>query len=459
MRTSYAATVAGLLLAFLLPPRGGAAFEICAAAKDPSVFPEHDRWAVIAEQGSDGWIFAKGELAAPADLGAAEGYLARLAAALRHKGVTPFMVSVPPRLSVAQAKLDRNRPEFRTFSQDSISSAHHRRIEVLNRAGFVAQDMVDLANASGLGPEFFFHVDHHWSSEGLRVVARELGAMIRALPAYASMPRVEWQLMSRESRTAGTYRYVVITRCEGTDIPPMETLSYKAVRATEATAEALLGDEPEAPVVLVGTSQSRREEYDLDRGVFTEDSFAALLRHELGVEVLNAAVPGGGSYVGIDGWLTSDDYQAGKPQVLVWETNDSDGFVDHAALRRIVPAAWGVCSDQDALLRAKGPVGPAGIELLNRDKLPIQGSAYYVAIELTDHQVRDLDVTIGHSGGAFDNQHLARSALVANSGRFFLELSDALASPLQSIRISLPEGAQGSYLARVCTVPARAPQP
>jgi alginate biosynthesis protein AlgX len=460
MAATRFAALFGALLMTALAPGAASAFEICADAKDPQAFPEHDRWAVIAEQGLDGWIFAKGELAAPGNLGEAEGYLSRLAAALRHRGVTPYMVSVPPRLAVAQSKLDRDKPEFRSFSESSISGAHHRRIEVLNRAGFISQDLVNLAEASGLGAEFFFHVDHHWSSAGIRAVARDLGAMIRDLPGYAAMPRVEWQLLSRNSRTAGTYRYVVMTRCgDGVDIPPMEILSYKAVRATEATADALLGDEPPAPVVLVGTSQSRREEFDLDRGVYTEDSFAALLRHELGVDVLNAAVPGGGSYVGIDGWLSSDEYQLGSPEVLVWETNDGDGFVDFAALRRIVPAAWGMCSEEDALVQAKGPVGPAGIELLNRDKLPIQGSDYYLALQLTDKNVREFDLTVGHTAGAFDNQHMARSALVANSGRFFLEFADGLDSPVQSVAISLPADADGSYVARICKVPTADAQP
>ncbi len=66
-----------------LLPASAHAFEVCAAAKDPTAYVATDRWAVIAEQGKDGWIFAQGELLQPADLGPSVGTLTRLAAALR----------------------------------------------------------------------------------------------------------------------------------------------------------------------------------------------------------------------------------------------------------------------------------------------------------------------------------------------------------------------------------------
>ncbi len=439
-----------LLLASLLFAAPAAAFEICDEARDATSFPPHERWAVVADQGLDGWIFGQAELEVPAPLAAA-GPLARLARALAARGVAPFVVDVPLRPAVAGEKLAPRRPAFKGLRPQAFAAAYHRRMEALGAAGLLPVDVVSLAASSGLGAAMVRDRDPRWSGEGMRAVAGELAARIQALPAWASVPKHPFRLEERTVAWSGTYRYVVADRC-GVPLPATPGPAFRAEPEDELAGAALLGESAVAQVVLVGTANSRRKDYDVlsDRAAF-EDSFAALLRHALSARLLNLAVEGGGTYTALEAWLTGDEYGRNDPRVLIWEMADGDGFDDPAALRRIVPAAWGWCGDGDAIASAAGALadGPPSLDV--DPARGVQGHQHYVAIRLSDRGLTEFAITF-HQGDGAETVAMQRSRLLPNSGRFFVELGDA-AAPLERVSIDLPPGSRGTWEARICAAP------
>jgi alginate biosynthesis protein AlgX len=440
-----------LLAALVLAATPAAAFEVCDAAKDPTAFAPHDRWAVIADQGRDGWVFAKGELLVPADLAHAAGPLQRLAAALKAKGVEPFLVDVPGRLAVAEEMLDPERSAFRDYRRGSIATSYARKIAAVAKTGWTTVDVAGLATSSGLGVGMYLDRDHHWSVEGEKVVVADLTKRIQALPVWGSVPKKAFTLRERAVAYSGTYRYTVVDKC-GNEIEATPSFSYKADADQELSAEALLGDEATPEVVLIGTSQSRRQDFDLkaNRQVF-EDSFAALLRHGLGADVLNLAVEGGGTYTSLEAWLTSEEYQRGSPKVVIWEMNDSDGFEDLSTLRRVVPAAWGQCRTSEALAKGKGDVGQYRPILDVDPALGIKSPQHYLVFKLSDGGITDFSVSFKH-GSRTDTVAVKRSKLLPNSGLYFVEVSKQQ-SPLESVTVELPSGASGTWKARICAAP------
>jgi len=431
----------------LLLPGAAAAFEVCDAAKDPSQFAPHDRWAVIAEQGQDGWVFAKGELLVPGDLGSSTAPLARLATALRAKGVAPYLVDVPGRLTLSESKLDRSRSEFSGYADGSMAASYARKVKELRAAGWNVIDVVELGKSSGLGPDMFMDRDHHWSTAAERVVAEELARQLAALPTWASVPKTAFELKERAVKYSGTYRFIVVDKCK-IDLPATESVAYKATSDEEVSAESLLGDVAAPEVVLVGTSQSRRQDYDLvSGGPIFEDSFAALLRYSLGADLLNLAVEGGGTYTSIEAWLTSREYQRGTPKVLIWEMNDTDGFADPAALRRVVPAAWGWCPSPAA--SGKGQLGGDRPKVAVERSVGAAGHDWYVGVKLTDTSLTDFDLTFVQ-GARAERVEVTRSKLLPNSGMFFVELSDAYDSPLDEVIVDTRGAGAGAWEVRVC---------
>jgi alginate biosynthesis protein AlgX len=331
-----------------------------------------------------------------------------------------------------------------------MKTMYARHLAHLSKTGWEEMDLVKIGEASGLGADFFNSKDHHWSTQGSRVTADAIAALVQKWSGWAKVPKAEFELETREVRNPGSYRWVVLDRC-GVDIPAEASSSYKAVAKAELSADALLGDAPPPGVVLIGTSQSRRQDYDaLANRQYFEDSFAALLRSALQADVLNLAAAGGGTYTSIDGWLTSKEFQKDKPAVVVWEMNDSEGFEQPGFLRSMVPAVYGMCSKEDALAEFSGTLegdialaAPAGVA----------GTDYYVAMKFSDDSVTEFGVTFEHKGGTKDTVDMKRSPLLPNSGLFFTELSGGIKQPLQTARISVPAGSGGRLRARLCKVP------
>jgi alginate biosynthesis protein AlgX len=424
------------------------AFEVCAAAKDPSAYVATDRWAVIAEQGKEGWIFARGELLQPADLGPSVHTLTRLAAALREAGTLPVLVPVPSRLTLAEDKLDPAKKEFQAYKPGTMSSMYARHIKAMRTTGWEVLDLVTLAQDTKLGAEFFNDKDHHWSTQGARVTAGAVAAAVKKSPFFAGVTKKAFTLTSRDVRNPGSYRWVVLDRC-GIEIPAEVTKSYSAESAEEVSADSLLGDEASPEIVLIGTSQSRRQDFDaLGNRQYFEDSFSALLRSELQADVLNLAAAGGGTFTAVDGLLTSREFQKNKPKVLIWEMNNAEGFDEVDKLRTLVPAVYGRCSKSDAIVSVTGS-GNEPIELAVPAGTKVMGNRYYLSVKLSDTSIVSFQVTFNH-GGSKDGVPVGRSPLLPNSGLYFVEVSGAIKKPLSSVNVTLPAGANGRWDARLC---------
>jgi alginate biosynthesis protein AlgX len=439
-----------LTLALLLFASPASAFEVCDAAKNPESFIATDRWAVIAEKGKDDWIFGRGELMQLAQLGKSKETLSRFAAALRAKGTLPILVPVPSRLTLAEDKLDLSKEIFRTFERGLMAPMFAEHISDLRRSGWEAIDMVGLAKRSGLGAEFFNDKDHHWSTQGARLTAEEIARVVKASAMGKALTPRKFELQERDVRNPGSYRWVVLERC-GVEIPAEVTTAYKAVTKQEVSSDSLLGDAPTPDVVLLGTSQSRRQDFDiLGNRQYFEDSFAALLRYNLQADVANLAASGGGTFTSIDGFLTSKDFQKDKPAVIVWEMNDSEGYEEPPFLRSLVPAVHGRCSKDDAIVAASDKGDKALLTVPAGKK--IVGPDHYLALKLSDKTITRLTITFDH-GGVQDRVVFVRSHLLPNSGLFFSEVSPAQRKPLSSIRVDLPAGSTGRWDARLCRVP------
>lgn len=445
MRRSF---LAGMIA--MAAPVSARGWEVCAAAKDASTYAEGDKWAVIADQGKDGWIFSKGELKPPSATLGGDKPLARLSAALARRGISAYVVTMPNRLAIAGGKFDPARPAFAGVDPAKMAEMHHRRVQALNALGLRALDLVDIARDAGLGAGFFRPVDHHWTTQGSLAVAEALARDIRSRPVYASLRKADFDVKTREVNDSGTYFYLMETKC-GVLLPSQTTLTYASVRKGADAARSLLQDEPDPDVVLVGTSESRREDFDIKTGAYTEESFPAQLRHALGADVLNAAVEGGGPYVSIEGYLTSDDYRDHPPKVLIWETHDADGLTDAATLRRIAAAAAGPCGKDEALARASGRVEPGKpVDLRAPAGFSVRAASATLALELTDRAVSSFDVSFIGEKGTAEDQAVSRSTLVPRTGRFFVAPAGDDDAPLASVRVAFPPGAGGDYDARLC---------
>lgn len=93
------------------------------------------------------------------------------------------------------------------------------------------------------------------------------------------------------------------------------------------------------------------------------------------------------------------------------------------------------------------------LTLFETNQADIAGSDYYSYLELSDLGINKLELIAEYENGQKDMAVLNRSERIKNNGRFFLELSDTIGSPLKRLSVNLPSTATGILKAKLCQVP------
>jgi len=394
---------------------------VCDAARDPRNYKEDDLWAVIINRGEGGWLFGESSYWGYSDPAPVAPAFRRFADTLRARGTELVMVQVPPKSSTEIARLGNDAPK--NADPVYLGDTYSRFVEMLNASGIYAPDLRRLYRAQGKdAPPFFFERDHHWTPAGAALAAKAVAGHLKAGKALNDVATVEFVLKEKTATNTQSLGGRVAELCQQT-VPLQEYVSVDS----ESKAEVGLLDEAEPGVVLVGTSNSFRN---------NEDSFAAHLRHDLQRDVVNAGVSGGGPWAAIEKYLASDAYRQSPPRVLIWEMNVDDRFF-RERLSQLTATVKGVCEAPVQKLSAVLPGASSLKASLN--------SGDYFAVKVSDPALKTVPVKLSTADGQTRTVQLTHQALGTDSTTFFGEV-DALATGLS---VDLPESA-GALDVTVC---------
>jgi SGNH hydrolase-like domain, acetyltransferase AlgX len=537
-------------------------------------------------QGLDGWLFSEADLRS--DFPISSEALERLGKAFSHRGSSVVFVILPPRAILAHDYLDESKNPFASYAPAKAVQAYRDFLQAFETAGFLPVDL------SIFDADFYFKTDHHWTPAGAKVAAQAVAERVKGileLPEAAFVTSLLPEALSRQ----GSYVEKIVAEdvCPTVAIPAELYPHY----ATEKVAQELgLFTEATSEVVLVGTSNSTN-----GTGSGTENNprvnFIGFLQDSLRADVVNAAISGGGGFIGLENYLVSSDYETTPPKLLVWETLfqplsvDAFRFDDVNDYRRIIPSVYGSCRG-DALQESEIAIAlveqrvsslareswrttdvelsstdltipdelgavieatfksedarliipyqtdqelrdellqvsfwawtasessvearlvlvtqpeheetvlstlsltsvprrftvdrtfvsqdkgfnlrldnvPSGTRLylsspevvssetvlLRNDKQAVQGHDFYVELAATDTSLVNFNILVAYQNGAVEKVLMRRDRRIRNTGRYFLELSDAFSSSLQEVRLELPPSATGKIEARLCQVP------
>ncbi|ESQ74204.1 hypothetical protein ABAC402_15470 [Asticcacaulis sp. AC402] len=308
-------------------------------------------------QGKGEWLFRTGtDLTLMAPLSAANiDNFARLRKRLADSG-TRLVISVsPPRGAIMRQFIDPIGLRGEPFSADAAMSTYFTMVKRLRGVGIMAPDTILAANnpaftLEGTPREFYLSGDLHWTAYGAFVTAKALKQEMAKNPEFASLPPGQFATsLVAPKLTVQTIREEAYKICKVPYNGEMRVF-YDTVAEAADDAGGLLGDgglldDAGVEVALVGTSFS----------VVEYANFSGFLRQELGTEVANYGIAGGGLSASILSYMLSEDYAQAKPKFLIWEMQYHN-LKEVDALPLIMGAADGDCGAKALIAGKETPV-------------------------------------------------------------------------------------------------------
>lgn len=426
---------------------GKPCFELCPQVNDEQYYAAAAAGLRYLFNGKDSWLFATAlDLRSDFRLGedALRG-MTRLADAFRRNGTQVVVVYLPPR-----GLMHSDRFQRAGYDPAAALASYRAAIAQLRQAGFIVPDF------TGLMPDregnFYQRRDHHWQTAGARRTAALVAAAIRPLPAYAQIKRKTFVT----ERTGVTGKYGTLATVAGRICDtrfPRQYFDTWTTLAGGSDEEALFGDDAggDAEVLLIGTSNSKGK---------IDYNFAGFLQTELGVEVENRALRGGGYNGALEQLLVERRLQQRPPRVLVWELPSQYDLEQPLFYRQVLPMLTSACSGKPLLA---GRAGLSSVELadvLNNGKggviTPLVARRTVLKLRFSEPTVNAFFLDVTYMSGNHEQVKVERHPYVKHDGTFLVELprTGALANDTvfsAAVRLVYPPARDVSVEAEACT--------
>lgn len=246
---------------------------------------------------SDGWMFTAEEFLEP------EGeldFITELDAAnavLSGRGIPLILILVPDKARIYAAKLDRPRSAPFTSRYDAV-------LTIVEKRGLNCLDLRPVLALSKSQPASYMRNDTHWSPVGAARVAAHVAQALVDLNLTKSAFRTEH--LGNQTFDGDLLVFAETGMLRGWSGPASETIAV--FQTTNIGASSLFG-EVSAPVALIGTSFSARQEFH----------FEGFLKQALGVDVVNHAQMGRGPFLPMRDFLNADSFKTNPPDLVIWE--------------------------------------------------------------------------------------------------------------------------------------------
>lgn len=351
--------------------------------------------------------------------------LSRLSAALAESGTTLIYVPLPT--------LGLIEPEALPPLATDLGFDHALAATVfdMNVARLVAADVlaVNLRNAlrapAADGPATI-PADYRLNAEGGRRAATVIGAVIKATPGFAGLPRGSYVSEVRGPLVLPSVMRDILQRHCTLTLPEAVTNAVTTTRAGGAAPRtgAFLGTGNTADIVLVGSEEIGTSHSNL----------AGFLSEATGLSVVDYVVDGGGAFAAISTYLTSRQFQDSRPAYLVWVNPVQNNLAANGdqPLGELIAAAGTTC--RTPLSLAPGFDAQSMIV----DLLPLDpGGRHTIFLDADAAPATLARFDINGPSGLTWTRHIARQHGQVPTGRFYLPLTGFWPEGAQSVTISL----------------------
>lgn len=410
---------------------------------------EKDEDFMFMLPGKDSWVFrTRQDLQMAFDMPQEDiAVYQKLVSILRSKGTEMVISYIPTRGMIATDKLPEDAEQTEDYDAASARENYNSLIARMREAGvnFVGTP------TSSVGANYFNHADQHWSTKGSREMAQAIAAYVKDLPVASQLPKQVFKTtIGEEVSYDGRFGEFIKKACGFRPKPEVDhNVKTERVSEDEDEASALLGDEVAPQVVLVGTSNSIRDEFN--------SNFDGFLKEALSSDVYNAAISGGGMDDSILAYLSSDRYRKTPPKLLIWELPgyyDMGGAGMEYTLRQAVASVLGYCESPLARFEKTQVTGKKVSLFEGLQELNIAADHAYVAIKFEEPLSKDFSISI-KTADAKNQKFKFKKRREGNGDAFFYwpKGGDAM---LSNITLNVNKNIDGRMVeARLCPISAQ----
>ncbi|MEL6466542.1 MAG: hypothetical protein AAFQ58_16370 [Pseudomonadota bacterium] len=383
-----------------------------------------DRHAGLpAVEGAGGMFFAiQPELQAHHAL--ADGTIAQLAAlseALATRGTTLVLMPVPTRAQVMTEALPTMAAHL-GYEVDLAAAVHENKMHRLTAAGLtVADALPSLRAAARAGLEPMLQTDPRPTAEGVQHLAKAVGVVLQDHHGMDGAVRARFTSTPTQEVTLPSPMRVQLQQACQSELPQTTVMAHQTVQVGQNLLPASTGPVAAADrLVVLGSDLTATPPLNLP----------GFLSEATGLAAQGYGVPGGGAFAAMSSYLTSDDFAAAPPRILVWEWPVTASMGRHGAqpMAELIAAAHGRCTQALALRQV-------GDQLLADLRAVPQRADVMLAFDLGGRAAQYARFHLTGADGLTRTRSIYRHQDQILTGRFFLSLADMAPAGLSQVAI------------------------
>ncbi len=367
-----------------------------------------------------------------------KNYLKRLATTFKTHGSQLVIVPLPSFGYVWAGRLQREEaegtPSTALMAPDYLSKRlriNEERLKIYRSLGFSTTDyMRDALAFMHQNPkiDIYNRQDTHWIPAGSRLAAKAVAATLKksnpTLAHELNLKQYDIKFGTRDYLKHYGFPEIIREKCPTTSWKPY-TEDIATAESISLTPESLLGD-GSPPVLLLGSSYST-----------PYLGFPPYLQQELGNDIVNESVAGGGIFGSLRNFYAKADASARWPKLVIWEFPDDICNFTELEFRQLFP----LMLNSSAVETHTGQLTnqPLVVNLTNQNAA---GPQYFMEFKFDSPPERELQITLNY-GATQEKLTLSKKTGDAPD-RFAVELSGS--QTLKSIQVQNIADYQGKVV-------------
>lgn len=353
--------------------------------------------------------------------------LAELSEALASQGTTLIYLPVPTKSLAMPDQLPQAARDL-GFDLTIATTVHDEIFRRLSEAGVLSVNLRAALRTAPEGQSSFFATDYRMTPAGARRAAVALADVLTGTAGFAELPKSLFETRQTGTTIIPSDMYNVLQRRCTATLPPVQTDTFATTRFQSGTAQsdtAIFGaGTADARIALLGTEYTGGAMANL----------AGFLAENTGLDVIEYAVDGGGSFAAMSSYLTSRDFAEARPAYLIWANpvfNNLAMYGDQP-MRELITAAGASC-------RVSLPIAtgfePNSISADLRGLEP--GQSYSLFVDADGAQAAAARFDFTGSTGLVTSRIIARHPTQVPTGRFYMAMTGLGPTDAQTVRIDL----------------------
>ena len=353
--------------------------------------------------------------------------LAELSQALAAQGTTLIYLPLPTKSLAMPDQLPQAARDL-GFDLTIATTVYDDIFRRLSEAGVQSVNLRTALRTAPEGQPSFFGTDYRMTPAGARRAAVDLSDLIRTSTGFAGLPKNLFETRQTGSVVIPSEMYNVLQRHCTAPLPPVQTDTFATTRfqsgATQTESAIFGAGTADARIALLGTEYSGGAMANL----------AGFLAENTGLDVIEYAVDGGGSFAAMSSYLTSRAFAEARPAYLIWANpvfNNLGQYGDQP-LRELIAAAGGSC--RVSLPLATG-FEPNSISADLRGLEP--GQDYTLFVDADGAQAAEARFDFTGATGLITSRIISRNLNQVPTGRFYMVMTGLTPNDAQTVRIDL----------------------